>query len=650
MINLALLWHHHQPFYKDPSWDGQPGSYLRPWVRLHAIRDYYSMAALLVPHPGIHLTINLTPSLLWQIDDYTERGATDRALELTRLPVEALTPDQREEILSTFFEADWHHQIFPHHRYRELFEQRSNGGSFSDQDIRDLQMWFNLAWFGREFHRREITLTTGDTVDIRPFVEEGSGFKRSDVLALIEEQYKIMEAVVPVHRRLQDRGQIEVSTTPFYHPILPLLVDTDAATIDRPDARYPSRFAHPEDGTAQVRRAAAFYRERFGLPPRGMWPAEGAVSESTIAPFARQGLSWIASDEGVLARSGRWGYEVDDPDVLCKPYRAEHGDAAVSIFFRDSYLSNAISFYYHGYRDHEAAADEFMNDLKAHCAPHASDHVHTVVLDGENAWGSYREDGRPFLHALYDRIERDSDVRTVTFEEYLRGDPDRGLAPHPTDRQDQVYELFTGSWVDEFNSAPGVDLGTWIGELEENRAWELLGEARSMLDEAGATPETHPEAFESLYRAEGSDWFWWFGDDQDSGEDETFDELFRMHVRDVYHNLGRPSPPSVDRPVVAHDVVWTFTNPVDQVKPENRLILETNCPGSVTWWRDGGSPRTDDLSPVGGVMAGVSRYHRELSPSGTSPGHLHFRFRCTDPSCDGRGVCCRREERVVRIG
>lgn len=315
-IYLALLWHQHQPVYKNIAHPTQTGSYLYPWVRLHALRDYYSMAALVAAHPGVHLTINLTPSLIWQIEDYTERGATDRALDLTLKPAEALEAAERKFILENFFEAHWHHQIATHPRYSDLFLQRREGREFTMQDLRDLQMWFNLAWFGREFRESEVKLVTGETASVRRFVEQKRNYNVADIEAMVEEQYKLMRAVLPLHSQLQAQEQIEVSTSPFFHPILPLLIDTDRATIDRPGATYPVRFACPEDAEAQVRLAIEWYGSRFAQPLRGMWPPEGAVSQSVIPCFARKNVRWLATDRGVLARSGQWGYDADNPDVL----------------------------------------------------------------------------------------------------------------------------------------------------------------------------------------------------------------------------------------------------------------------------------------------------------------------------------------------
>lgn len=649
-LYLALLWHQHQPLYKDSARPGAAGSHRQPWVRLHALRDYYSMAALVAQHPGVHLSVNLTPVLLWQLEDYLERGATDRALELSLKPAETLSVTEQEFVLSYFFEADWHHQIYPHPRYRELFSRRAEGKPFSAQDLRDLQMWFNLSWFGLEFREGEVALPTGETASVRRFVEQGRGFSQADLEAMLAEQYKVMRAVIPLHRQLQERGQVEVSTTPFYHPILPLLLDSDGATLDRPGAALPARFAHPEDAAAQVERAVEYYTRHFGRPPRGMWPAEGAVSQGVVPLFARQGVRWIASDQGVLARSGRYGYDTGDPDVLAQPYRAEQDGQSLSIFFRDTALSDDIGFRFQGCKDFTAVARAFLDEVKQRFARRFQgdgDRVLSVILDGENAWGAYCEDARPFLHALYGLLEQDREVETVTYSEYLEGNPARGIAPHPAEGQGKVYDLFTGSWIDENGSAPGVDLGTWVGEAEENRAWGLLKEAREALEDAGATPETHPAAFTALYAAEGSDWFWWFGQDQDSGGDAEFDELFRTHLRNVYRGLGREPPEGLSRRIVSRAETWSFARPVSQVQAGDRLAVQTNCPGRLTWWREGQQAQSAELSPVGGVMAGLRRYRLTLGP--LERGRLLFRFGCTHPDCDRKDLCCQGELQAVEV-
>jgi alpha-amylase/alpha-mannosidase (GH57 family) len=651
-LYLALLWHQHQPLYRDLSSKSPKGSYLEPWVRLHAIRDYYSMAAILRDYPDVRLTINLTPALLWQLEDYTQGGATDRALELTRRPAESLSRGERREVLGSFFEADWHNQIFPHPGYTRLFTKRLQRDRFSAQDLRDLQMWFNLAWFGHEFRNGGVPLPSGDIASVRRFVETDHGFTHEDVLAMVDEQFKIMRSIVPIHRELEERGQIEVSSSPFFHPILPILIDSDRATIDRPGATHPPRFSYPEDADAQIALAVEYHARAFGRRPRGMWPAEGAVAQFVVPYFARHGIEWIATDRQVLARSGRWGYAADDPEVFCQPYRAVEGGDALAVYFRDAWLSDHIGFHRHAISDCEGLARAFLAEVKQRYAQRLSgdaDRVLTVALDGENAWGNYREDGRAFLHAFYRLLAQDREIETVTLATFLAGDPGRGIPKHGRDELAQVHELFTGSWIDEPGSAPGVDLGTWIGEPEENEAWTLLGIAREQLRTKGVAPSEAGRAGQALYAAEGSDWFWWFGKDQDSGSDDRFDDLFRSHLKTVFHALGDVAPPRFNRHIVPHRVVWTFTHPIDEIQASDDLIVQTNCPGTLYWQFDDDLVQASPLFPVQGTLAGLGRFRLTLAPRPAGTRAIHFRFKCTHPDCDGSGRCCRGEWETVLV-
>ena len=648
-LHLALLWHQHQPFYRPVS----KADTAFPWVRLHAIRSYYGMAALLADHSGVHATINLTASLLEQIEDYAEDRATDRALELTLRPAEALDKGERRELLNTFFEADWHQRIFPHARYRELFARRVERGRFSVRDLRDLQMWFNLAWFGTEFRTGEVQLVTGETASVRRFMDRGRDFTTADVEHMVAEQRKILRAIIPLHRALQERGQVEISTSPYAHPILPLLLDTDQATIDRPGAMPPPRFAYPDDAEAQVGLASAAYQHWFGCPPRGMWPAEGAVSPAVGPVFVRQGVRWIASDRGVLARSGRWGYRADEPGVLCRPYRLEEGGHALAIFFRHDALSNLIAFDLQKLPDPDAAAATLVARIKEEIAdqlPVGSDHILTLALDGENTMSGYVDDGRPFLAALYRHLEADRMVQTVTFSEYLEGSAAGEVAPHPIGEHQQVHDLFTGSWIDEPGSRPGVDLGTWIGEPEENLAWVMLLCVRRDLAARGVTPESAPAAFRALYAAEGSDWFWWLGDDQPSGSDAEFETLFRGHLSAVYHCLGLPPPEFLRRHIVSHPVLWTFPAPAREIQPGDDLVVRTNCPGVLQWQIGDGHRQESPLFRVVKGTAGFGRHELRIRAEPPGSRELRFRFRCSEEGCHGDGPCCRPEWSVVRIG
>jgi len=653
---LALLWHQHQPCYGDFSRPQSPGCFPVPWVRLHTLRDYYSMAALVADFPDIHFTINLTPVLLRQIEDYIKRGATDSALELTRKPTRDLNGEQRDEIARTFFDADWHNEIYPHTRYKELFDRRAHYQTLDDRDITDLRMWFNLAWFAPEFQRGEVTLPDGAKASVQRFIEKAGDFSEDDIDAMIQEQFKIMRNIVPIHRHLQDAGQIEVSTTPFYHPILPLLHDTDLAILDRDGTCLPQRFAHPEDAEAQTAEAVEFYTRMFGRKPSGMWPAEGAVGESVITHFLNHGVRWIASDQGVLRRSGEWGYETQRPELLAKAWRAgsDNPRECVSIFFRDTDLSDAIGFRYGG-MEPQLAVDDFIASLRRRYGSGDGDErIVSVILDGENAWGSYQQAGRPFFAELYRRLSTDTEIRTVTFNEWMRGSADRGIAAHPVADQERVCKLAHASWIDECGSRAGNDLGTWIGEAAENTAWDLLREARAALRGGVVTPATNPCAFQALYAAEGSDWFWWYGDDQHCDNESLFDDLFRQHLRDAYKLGGLDAPASLDRHLVPHVVNWSFLDQAPHISLRDRLRFKAGCPGVLTWNVEGSGARHETaLTPCGGVMAGLNFYTATLGPFDERARSIEFQFQCGCRPvcrCQPEDLCCNAQRYRVLVG
>jgi alpha-amylase/alpha-mannosidase (GH57 family) len=321
----------------------------------------------------------------------------------------------------------------------------------------------------------------------------------------------------------------------------------------------------------------------------------------------------------------------------------------VAVFFRHTDLSDRIGFAYQGYEDPEAAARDFVSRVRDLAArlPAGDDRVLTVILDGENAWGGYRDDGRPFLHALYRALARDPAIRTVTPSEYLDGSPARRVDRHPLAALARVHDLATGSWIDEAGSGPGVDLGTWIGEPEENRGWELLGRARADLFAAGTAAAGATEALESIYAAQGSDWFWWLGEDQDSGRDHEFDDLFRAHLRASYRVRGAEPPVILARALTTRVRVWSFTEPIPAIQPGDRLAIQTNCPGVLTWRAGEADPREAPLTPVGGVMGGSHRHRALLGPLAAGP--VRFRFRCTHPGCGGGEACCSTAEALVRV-
>jgi alpha-amylase/alpha-mannosidase (GH57 family) len=496
------------------------------------------MVALLREHPSVKVTVNLVPSLLVQLEAFAREDARDRHLQIGLKPAADLSADERTFCVTEFFHAHRGRMIEPHPRYRELAALRDEGDApdlqtraarFTVEDIRDLQVWQKLVWIDHEYWESDAR--------VRALVAKGRGYSEQDKVILRAVELEILRAVVPEYAAAAARGQVELSTSPFYHPILPLLCDSDVHLRAHPGASRPRRpFRHPADAADQLARAVRYHQERFGAPPRGLWPSEGSVSDAMVPLVAAAGLQWMASDEGILARTCGWqmtrdGHgHLDAPEQLYQPFRigTEQG-GSVACGFRDRRLSDLIGFTYASWPAAHAA-DDFVARLVEGGRRYAhrtggGEATVFVVLDGENAWETYEGQGRPFLRALYERLETHPELRTVTMSEAC-------ASPSET-----LQSIFPGSWINE-------DFYIWIGHPDDHRAWDQLGAAREVLEhDAGiVTTEQWLRAREELLIAEGSDWFWWYGDDHSSAHDQAFDTLFRRHVRNVYTALGRPVP------------------------------------------------------------------------------------------------------------
>lgn len=542
-IYLAIVWHQHQPvYYQDP----ETGIYAKPWVRLHAAKDYVDMAAMLKEYPNVKATFNLTPSLIRQLDDISA-GATDLYAVHTLIPADELTDAQKQFILDRFFDTN-RKVIARFPRYQELLELRDGSDNpldaYTIDDFRDLQVLFNLAWTDPDWLAEE---------PLAALVQQGRGFTEEDKQTVLDVHMQLVNEVIPLHRELQDDGRIEITTTPFAHPILPLLVDTDLALRATPDMTVPSPpFRWGQDGVAQIARGVEYYVDHFGQEPRGMWPSEGAVAQQIVSMVSTNGLQWMASDEGVLAKTlgidsfTRDGNEVVvEADQLYRPY-AVQGQAGgpVAMIFRDRIISDKVGFTYSGMSG-TAAADDFIKRIYNICGRLQGEgspgpHLVSVILDGENAWENYDNDGKEFLHAMYARLNDDPHIVTVTPSEFLAMGTE----------QPRLYNLWAGSWHN-------ADLSIWIGEEEENRAWDLLRDTRFHLqtyingrNRDAATPEQVEDALTQMFIAEGSDWFWFYGADNDSGDDQAFDQQFRNTLKQVYRALGEEPPLVLEVPLI----------------------------------------------------------------------------------------------------
>jgi alpha-amylase/alpha-mannosidase (GH57 family) len=534
MTRVAILWHMHQPFYEDLV----THEHILPWVRLHALKDYFGMAALLREFPQVRATFNLVPSLLGQLEDFALDRARDRYLELGLKPAADLTESDAHFILDNFFHAQRQRMIDPYPRYAELLARRGDptpmpgdhpgaAARFSTDDLRDLQVWQKLAWIDPGYLESDPR--------VRGLVGKGRDFTEQDKALLREVELELLNKVVPEYRDLAARGQIEISTSPFYHPILPLLCDTEIYHRTHPQSKMPrQRFVHPEDATEQLERAAAYHERLFGRRPAGLWPSEGSVSDEVVRLAVAAGFTWMATDELILARTlgvstTRDAHgQLEQPERFYRAYAVRAGEAAIACLFRDHVLSDLIGFTYAGWPAETAAAD-FVERL-AEAGRRYTDRTGggeatiPIILDGENAWEHFEGGGRPFLRALYGRLSSHPGVQTVTMAQACE-------APAA-----ELEGIFPGSWIDG-------NFYIWIGHEDDRRAWGQLAEARLALERPGGVdPHALARAREEILVAEGSDWFWWYGDDHSSAHDREFDDLFRRHLRNVYRLLERPVP------------------------------------------------------------------------------------------------------------
>jgi alpha-amylase/alpha-mannosidase (GH57 family) len=528
-IYLCFLWHMHQPFYKDLL----TGEYRLPWTRLHALKDYYGMVKILDEFPDVRQTFNLAPSMLVQLEDYASGRAADPFLRAALKAAEELTESEQSFILQYFFHANPSRLISRYPRYNELYQAWLAAGKnpnarrlFRPADLRDLQVLSQLAWFDEED-------LEGDP-EIRALRDRGAGYTLRDQALIGKKEIAAMARVVPAYRASAGRGQIEISTTPFYHPILPLICDTQIADISHPYVPLPSRFSYPEDAREQLNRASEYVRSQFGAVPAGMWPSEGSVSNQALELAAQAGFRWAASDNGVLARTLN---RSADAAETYRPYVWRSNGSEMRMIFRDHTLSDLIGFVY-SRMDAEEAAAHFLSQIRDNCRDmlrSGSDALVPIILDGENAWEYYERNGRPFLRALYSGISKDHDMSAVTVSEALaRMEPA------------EIDHIFPGSWIN-------ANFDVWIGAEEDNRAWDLLLRARRAYDGAPAhTISEHNRrlAYEELLIAEGSDWCWWYGPEHESAERPEFDQLYRDHLANVYRALDLHPPDDLSRPIL----------------------------------------------------------------------------------------------------
>lgn len=568
------------------------------------------MLLLLDEFPHIRQTFNLVPSLLEQITDYTDHGAIDRHLGLSRKGVSDLTVEEKAEIIQSFFSANYPTMIKPYPRYEELFQKcRKNGNAaithqLNDQELLDLQVWSNAVWIDPIFRHDD---------SIKGIYRRGKEFTEENKHVLLDYQLQLMRRIIPTYQQRRKIGKIEVSFSPYYHPILPLLVDTDVARIAVPSIVLPrKRFVHPEDAESQVAEAADLYKSLFATDSFGMWPSEGSVSEAILPILKRHGIRWIASDEEIYYAS------INHPEVKQKgddmpskgihyPYNVGGDQSKIGMLFRDHRLSDKIGFVYSTW-DPEKAADDFVAELHALATTYgkgASEPVVSIILDGENAWEYFANDGVDFLKALYGRIESDPQIQTALPSEVFT--EDGKIAPLPF--------LFPGSWISH-------NFRVWIGHEEDNTAWDLLNATREHLVEflnshPGFDSELVKLAWKEIHIAEGSDWCWWYGDDHHTDHFELFDYLFRKHLQNIWEIIGCDPPFELMRPIRKLSLQTGLIEPTDYVTP----IIDGKRTNYFEWF---GAGKVECRKMGGSMHRAEARVYQIMY--GYDDDHLFFRL------------------------
>jgi alpha-amylase/alpha-mannosidase (GH57 family) len=519
----------HQPSYRIAS-----GEFCQPWVYLHAAKDYADMAWHLERVAGAHAVVNFTPLLLDQLQDYQEqfeRGVFADPLLRALQRGDADTPDARPALAYALVRANFERMVrrfAPYQRLYHLAQTAAAGGPpLSDQDRADALVWYHLAWLGEGSRRTDER--------VQALTAKASGFDAADRATMLSIVGDLVRGIVPRYRVLADSGRIELSTSPYAHPMLPLLIDFRAALESQPAAQLPSSVGYP-GGSARAAQHVRASRERhaagFGSPPLGCWPPEGGISDPALAALRANGFGWAASGETVLANTLHSRRTDIGPRAryLYTPYAVHNDAGTIACFFRDDDLSDRIGFVYSTWHADDAVAnlvsalDGIADTTADQPAP-----IVSIILDGENAWEHYPENAYFFLSALYERLSTDPKLRLTTYAEHLRERPTPPGLDH----------VVAGSWV-------YGTFATWIGDQDKNRGWDLLVEAKQAYDralESGRLDAPAQERAEMQLRVcEGSDWFWWFGGYNPAAPVSDFEQLFRQHLKDLYEIIGEPVP------------------------------------------------------------------------------------------------------------
>jgi alpha-amylase/alpha-mannosidase (GH57 family) len=556
-MNVVILWHMHQPYYVNPLTKKAK----MPWVRLHAVKGYLDMVDLVTAQPGVRVNFNFTPVLVRQILELVRGEVDDEWETISRKPAASLDNEDRRHILENFFKINWDTLIRPVPRYAELLAKRGPNytlakldsivRTFTEADFRDLQTLYNLQWCGFSAARR--------FPELQALKDKGRDFTEQEKNMVLDIHREILALVLPEYRSAAERGQIELTTTPYFHPIMPLVYDTNIARRCQPHSPLPSPFSAPEDVRAQLRLAQELHEEVFGHRARGLWPSEGSIAPEIVPLMVEAGFDYFCSDEGNLFKSLKndpaWNSRNVDHVELFQGWRIHAYEKSIQALFRERPLSDFVGFDAARNETSQAIA-HLIDNLKNIARVSPGEHgAVSLTLDGENAWEAFPDSGEAFLSGFYRALVEAPELHTCRLGDYFDAHPARV----------ETCSLHSGSWIRS-------DFDIWIGDPEENKGWEWLKETRHFLveriAEGNVTPEAAAKAWWEIYAAEGSDWFWWYGPDFTIDTDFLFDELFRLHLQNVYRILGIEPPAHLDVPICLPSADLGYTQPLRLLTPD----------------------------------------------------------------------------------
>lgn len=555
-LSIAFYWHMHQPVYQLTS----GGDYLMPWVRLHAVKDYLDMVMWTKKFDKLKLNFNIVPILVDSIIDYAEKGAHDIHSRMTITPENELKQEDKIFILNNFFDANYQTMILTNPEYHRLYQIVQTEGTndtsiFTNQEYADLMALFNLAWIDPSYKT--------SIPELKKLIKKGKNYTLEDRINIIEIQRDIIRKIIPSTKKLVEKNKIEITTSPYYHPILPILLDYKNIKKNQIPDDDISNLKTELDAKVQTEMALDRIEEVFGKRPRGIWPSEHCVNGKTLELLSSLGVDWSISDEGILANSINFEFEHDfkgylkEPYHLLKTYRYKTKNTDLKMIFRDSAIPNLISFEYQNHNP-IATANDLYDRIKVLQSKILSspdrEHLLTIALDGENCWENYLEDGASFLKTLYTLITEDETLETVLISDYLDN----------TKEDKPLNKIAAGSWMNR-------NFKLWIDEPVKDIAWTYLKRVRQDFSNFVKREPLNPNielARRELFICEGSDWFWWYGEPNDSGRDNIFDFLFRTHLKNIYRYLDLDTPKYLDDPISNISTTKPSKYPKSLISPE----------------------------------------------------------------------------------